>query len=37
MTSERIEIERFIPADAATIFAVVSSPQGQVDIDDTFP
>ena len=35
MTSERIEIERFIPADAATIFAVVSSPQGQVDIDSS--
>ena len=33
MTSERYEVQRTIPADAASIFAVVSSPQGHVDID----
>ena len=31
--SERFEVQRTIPADAATIFAVVSSPQGHVAID----
>ncbi|MGH8979301.1 MAG: SRPBCC family protein [Acidimicrobiia bacterium] len=35
MTSERIEIQRTIPADAAAIFAVVSHPQGHVAIDST--
>lgn len=30
---ERYEVSRVIPADAATIFAVVSSPAGQVSID----
>ena len=33
MTSERIEVPRLIPADAATIFRVLSSPQGHVAID----
>jgi hypothetical protein len=31
--SERFEIQRTIPADAATIFAVVTSPAGHVAID----
>jgi hypothetical protein len=31
--NERFEVQRTIPADAATIFAVVSSPQGHVAID----
>jgi len=31
--TERIEVQRLIPADAATIFAVVSSPKGHVAID----
>ena len=31
--NERLEVQRRIPADAATIFAVVSSPEGQVAID----
>jgi hypothetical protein len=31
--SERFEVQRTIPADAATIFRVVSSPQGHVAID----
>ncbi len=31
--TERFEVQRFIPADAARIFAVVSSPQGHVAID----
>ena len=30
---ERFEVQRTIPADAATIFAVVSSPTGHVAID----
>ena len=30
---ERFEVQRIIPAEAAEIFAVVSSPQGHVDID----
>ena len=33
VTMERYEVSRVIPADAATIFAVVSSPAGQVSID----
>jgi hypothetical protein len=32
---ERIEVQRLIPADAAAIFAVVSDPQGHVDIDSS--
>ncbi len=35
MTDERIEIQRTIPADAATIFRVVSDPKGHVTIDST--
>ena len=31
--SERFEVQRTIPADAATIFGVVSSPEGHVAID----
>ena len=31
--SERFEVQRTIPADAATIFGVVSSPAGHVAID----
>jgi Polyketide cyclase / dehydrase and lipid transport len=31
--SEHFEVQRTIPADAATIFGVVSSPQGHVAID----
>ena len=31
--SERFEVQRTIPADAATIFSVVSSPEGHVAID----
>ena len=31
--SERFEVQRLIPADAATIFAVVTSPTGHVAID----
>lgn len=30
---ERYEVSRVIPADAATIFAVVSSPAGHVNVD----
>ena len=32
---ERFEVQRAIPADAATIFAVVASPTGHVAIDAT--
>lgn len=35
MTSERIEVQRLIEADPATIFEVVRSPQGHVDIDSS--
>ena len=35
MSSERIEVQRIIPADPATIFAVVSDPQGHVTIDSS--
>jgi hypothetical protein len=35
MTTERIEVQRTIPADAATIFKVVSDPDGHVTIDGT--
>lgn len=31
--TERFEVQRLIPADPSTIFAVVSSPKGQVAID----
>src|SRR4051794_31240987 len=34
-TSERMEVERLIPADAAAIFAVVSDPHGHVEIDSS--
>jgi hypothetical protein len=33
MTTERIEVQRLIPADAATIFGVLSDPKGHVAID----
>lgn len=32
---ERIEVERVIPADASTIFALLTDPQGHVDIDSS--
>ena len=35
MTSERMEVERMIPADAAAIFRVLSDPQGHVTIDSS--
>jgi hypothetical protein len=35
MTSERFEVERTIPADAATIFGVLTDPHGHVDIDSS--
>jgi hypothetical protein len=35
MTNERIEIQRTIPADAATIFRVLTDPQGHVAIDSS--
>jgi len=35
MTSERIEVPRLIPADAADIFRVLCDPQGHVAIDST--
>jgi hypothetical protein len=31
--SEHIEVQRMIPADAAKIFEIISSPEGQVAID----
>ena len=31
--SERFEVQRTIPADAATIFRTITSPQGHVAID----
>ncbi len=34
-STERIDVERLIPADPAAIFAVISDPQGHVDIDAT--
>ena len=34
-TSERIEVERRIPADAARIFSVLRDPQGHVTIDSS--
>jgi hypothetical protein len=35
MTNERIEVQRTIPADAATIFRVLTDPQGHVAIDSS--
>jgi hypothetical protein len=35
MTTERIEIERLIPADAAAIFRILRDPQGHVTIDSS--
>jgi hypothetical protein len=35
MTSERIEVQRIIPTDTATIFAVLCDPQGHVAIDSS--
>ena len=35
MTNERLEIERTIPADPATIFRVLCDPQGHVAIDSS--
>jgi hypothetical protein len=35
MTNERLEIERSIPADPATIFRVLCDPQGHVAIDSS--
>ena len=35
MESERLEVERLIPASASAIFEVLRSPQGHVSIDST--
>ena len=35
MTSERIEVQRVIPAEAAAIFAILRDPQGHVAIDSS--
>jgi hypothetical protein len=35
MTDERLEVQRLIKADAATIFAVLSDPKGHVTIDSS--
>jgi hypothetical protein len=35
MTSERMEVERTVAADPATIFRLLSSPQGHVTIDSS--
>ncbi len=35
MTTERIEVQRTIPSEAASIFAVLSDPQGHVTIDSS--
>jgi Polyketide cyclase / dehydrase and lipid transport len=35
MTSERIEVQRTVPVDAATIFGVLTDPQGHVAIDSS--
>ena len=35
MTSERMEVQRTIPAEPAAIFAVLSDPQGHVTIDSS--
>jgi hypothetical protein len=35
MASERIEVDRIIPADPAAIFEILRSPKGHVSIDST--
>ncbi len=35
MSTERMEVQRTIPSDAAAIFKVLSDPQGHVDIDSS--
>ena len=35
MTTERLEVQRAIPADAKAVFAVVTDPQGHVAIDSS--
>jgi hypothetical protein len=35
MTSERLEVQRLLPADAASIFRVLCDPQGHVAIDSS--
>lgn len=35
MASERLEVQRSIPADAAAVFAVLRDPQGHVAIDSS--
>ena len=35
MTTERMEVERTIPADPAAIFRVLCDPQGHVTIDSS--
>jgi hypothetical protein len=35
MTTERFEVQRTIPADAAAIFAILSDPRGHVVIDSS--
>jgi hypothetical protein len=35
MSSERIEVERIIPAEPGAIFEILRSPQGHVSIDST--
>jgi hypothetical protein len=35
MTSERMEVERFVEADPATIFRVLCDPKGHVQIDSS--
>ena len=35
MTTERIEVQRTIATDPATIFGVLCDPQGHVDIDSS--
>ncbi|MBX3285026.1 MAG: polyketide cyclase [Actinobacteria bacterium] len=35
MASERIEVQRLIPTDPATIFAILADPQGHVAIDSS--
>src|ERR1700682_1734570 len=35
MTSERLEVQRTIPAEPATIFRVLSDPKGHVAIDSS--
>jgi hypothetical protein len=35
MTSERMEVQRIIPAEPATVFRILSDPQGHVAIDSS--